>query len=125
MKRLPLPPPPRLPVWGRGSVDYPPSWKIKNKFPLCKRSFATFSSCGTFLLRFFLHGGPLSPCEGLFATFFSMWGGAFFVLMEGLDVACSPSLQNNLWTLMPHSPRAYMLPPLGAPMAPPCGAHAY
>ena len=77
-------------------------------FSICGAFWLPFLNVVTFLLRFLLLGGHFlrfspfersfhhmgaflllsTPCVGLFATFFSMFG-AFFIFMWGLFWACS------------------------------------
>ena len=59
-------------------------------FRYMRRLFVPFFHVGAFLLRFSPYGGPFSPCGGLSAILFSMYG-AFFVFM-GAFWACPPPL---------------------------------
>ena len=64
---------PRGPQGGGGYRRSPSPWRIN---PAILAFLQLFSmDGGAFFLRFSSHVGPFSPCAGLFATLFFMWGG--------------------------------------------------
>ena len=73
----------------RISVPPPPHGKSNNFLGLYGWPFSYFfSTWGPFRYVFLLMGGPFSPCEGLSAPLFSMWGS--FLLSWGAFYGWAP-----------------------------------